>query len=177
MIARINAKVEKMVREAMSHVARAEANQIEPTLATLDDEQRREALALAMAVALYVMIDVCKAQWPDDASVRQIADGLATTGTTAELLQLDGIEIYTYLSGAVLRSQPPAEIIGDKREAIRLPIIVAQRAANVFAPKGMSTWDYLDQIETAIETASALDVAVLPAAVMRAYLPKPTSSS
>jgi hypothetical protein len=34
-------------------------------------------------------------------------------------------------------------------------------------------WDYLDRIESAIETASALEASVLPAAVMRAYLPKP----
>jgi hypothetical protein len=51
-------------------------------------------------------------------------------------------------------------------------IIVAQRAAVVYSPRGMDTWDYLNQIEAALEVASALDTTVLPAAVMRAYLPK-----
>jgi hypothetical protein len=52
-------------------------------------------------------------------------------------------------------------------------VIVAGQALAVYAPKGMGMWDYLDRIETAIEAASALDTWVVPAAVMRAYMPKP----
>jgi hypothetical protein len=58
----------------------------------------------------------------------------------------------------------------------RIPVIVAQRAIVGFSPKEMGIWDYLDQIESAIEVAWTLDATVLPATVMRAYLPKPESS-
>jgi hypothetical protein len=174
MIVRINAKAEKALREAMGHVAHSEADQIEPALAMLDDAERTEALALSIMVACYVVVDVCQNQWPDDASVQRIADGLATIGTAAERLHLDTGEIYAYLSRSVLGTEPLEDVIPDEPMFTRLPIIVAQRAVGVYRPdKGKGWWDYLDQIESAIEIASALDTTVLPAAVMRAYLPKP----
>jgi len=65
-------------------------------------------------------------------------------------------------------------VIPERTKAERLAIMVAQRATGVYrSDKGKDWWDYLDQIESAIEIASALDATVLPAAVMRAYLPKP----
>jgi hypothetical protein len=54
---------------------------------------------------------------------------------------------------------------------------VAQRAAVVYSAKYPTTWEYLDQIESSIEAAMALDATVLPAAVMRAYLTKPKTES
>ena len=177
MIARINPKVDKALREAMGHVAHAEADQIEPALAVLDDAERTEALALAIMIACYVMVDACGTQWPTQASVRRIAEDLATTGTTAKRLQLDAEEIYAYLSRTVLGSERLEDVIPDEPAFTRLPVIVAQRAAVGYSPKEMDTWDYLDQIESAIEIASALDTTVLPAAVMRAYLPKPEAGN
>jgi hypothetical protein len=175
MIARINAKVEKVLRKAMGHVAHAEPDQIELVLAVLDDAERAEALALAILVTCYVVVDACGAQWPDDANVRQFAHGIATVGTTAERLDLDERKIYAYLSRTVLGPDSIEDVIPDEPMFTRLPVIVAQRAAVVYSPKDMSTWEYLDQIESAIEVASALDATVLPAAVMRAYLPKPAA--
>jgi hypothetical protein len=173
MITRVNAKVEKALREAMGHVAHAEADQIEPALAVLDGAERTEALGLGIMVACYVVVDACGTQWPDDANVRQIAEDLATTGTTAERLRLDAKMIYEYLSRTVLGSDSLEDVIPDEPMFTRLPVIVAQRAAVVYRPKDKHWWEYLDQIESAIEIASALDATVLPAAVMRAYLPKP----
>jgi hypothetical protein len=175
MTTRINAKVEKALRGAMAHVAHAEADQIEPSLAVLDQGERTEALGLAMMVAGYVIVDACGTQWPDDANVRQFAEDLATTGTTARRLQLDAQEIYTYLSRSVLGGLAPEEVIPDAAEATRLAVIVAQRAVVGYSPKEMDWWAYLDQIETAIEVTWVLDASVLPAAVMRAYLPKAKS--
>jgi hypothetical protein len=173
MIARINPKVEKALREAMGHVAHAEADQIEPALAALDDRERAEALGLAVMIACYVIVDACGTQWPTQASVQRIAEDLATTGTTAKRLQLDAGEIYAYLSRTVLGPERLEDVIPDEPQFTRLPIIVAQRAAVGYSPGDLDTWDYLDRIESAIEIASALDTTVLPAAVMRAYLTKP----
>lgn len=173
MISRINAKVEKALRETMGGVPRAEVDQILAPLAALTDAERVEAIGTSIIFPGYVMVDVCESQWPDDASVRRIAQGLATIGTTAERLHLDAEEIYAYLSRTVLGPESLDDVIPDRRKAERLAIIVAQRALVVYTPKEMDWWDYLDQIELAIEVASALNATVLPAAVMRAYLPKP----
>jgi hypothetical protein len=177
MTARINAKVEKALREAMGHVAHAEADQITAPLARLDAAERVEALGLSVMIACYAMVAACGSQWPDDKDARQIANDLATTGTTARRLRLDAGQIYAYLSRTVLGSDPLEEVIPDAAKAASMAIIVAQRAVGVYAPNEMDTWDYLDQIESAIEVASALEAAVLPAVVMRAYLPKPNTAS
>jgi hypothetical protein len=176
MSARINAKVEKALRETIGSVPHAEADQIEAPLAALTDDERLEAIGLSIIITGYVVVNVCDSQWPNDASVRRIAHGLATVGTTAKRLQLDAEEIYRYLSRTVLGAESLEDVIPDEAKARRLAIIVAQRAVGVYRPdKDKGWWDYLDQIESAIEIASALDATVLPAAVMRAYMPKPAA--
>jgi hypothetical protein len=45
------------------------------------------------------------------------------------------------------------EVIPAEPMFTRLPIIVAHRAAVVYAPDDMDTWDYLDHIESAIGVA------------------------
>lgn len=176
MIASVNPKVERAMRDAMGHVAHAEAGKIEPALAILHDRERTEALALSMAVACYVVVDTCGGQWPDDGDVRQIASDLAATGDSARQLQLDVSEIHAYLSRVVLGPDSVEDVIPDDSKAALLAITVAQRAAVVYRPKDKHWWEYLDQIESALEVASALDTSVLPAAVMRTYLPKPVEA-
>jgi hypothetical protein len=172
-ITRINTKTEKALREALARVPHVEVDQITAPLALLDEAERAEALGLAIIITSYIAIDVCDNKWPNNASVRRIADGLATTSSTAERLQLDTEEIYAYLSRVVLGPERMEDVIPDERQFERLPVIVAEQALAVYCPKGTAMWAYLDRIETALEMASALDTAVLPAAVMRAYLPKP----
>lgn len=172
MIAQIDTKVEKALREAIGNVPRVEPDQIAAPLLVLDDTERATALGLALIVTCYVGVAACGAKWPNDASVRQIAEDLATAGTTARRMHLDVNEIYAYLSRAVFGPERVEDVIRDESARMRLPVIVAQRALVVYSPKEMGMWDYLDRIESAIETASALDALVLPAAVIRAYLPE-----
>jgi hypothetical protein len=129
-----------------------------------------------MSVRTHPGSDVDEAQaakWPNDATVREIAEHLAATGTTAKRLRLDAGEIYAYPSRAVFGPERVEDVITGEPAFTRLPVIVAERALAVYSPKDMNVWDYLDRIESAIETASALDASVLPAAVMRAHLPEP----
>jgi hypothetical protein len=173
MIAQINAKPERALREALTSVARVEADQIPPSLAALDDGERAEALGLAVIITCYVVVDVCGSQWPNQASVQQIATDLATGTTTAEQLHLDPEQIYAYLWRTVLGTERLEDVIPDEPMFTRLPVMVLAEALSVYnpkKPKKLSAWEYLDHIESAIEAASALDASVLPAVVMRAYL-------
>ena len=173
MIPRINAKPERALREAITSVARIEDDQIPPSLAALDGVERTEAISLAAIATCYVVIDVCSSRWPNRASVRQIAEDLATSTTTAEQLHLDAGLIYAYLWRTVLGPEPLEEVVPDDPMFTRLPVMVLAEALAVYnpkKPKKLSAWEYLDQIESAIEVASALDASVLPAAVMRSYL-------
>jgi hypothetical protein len=168
----INAKVERALREALVNVPRVAEDEITDPIDALDEEERVHAFSLAVLITGYVMVDVCDNKWPNHASVRQIADDLATTGATAKRLRLDAEQIHAYLSRTVLGPERLEDVIPDEPQFTRLPVIVAQAAISVYCPKAMSIWDYLDQIETAIETASALNSTALPAAVLLAYLPK-----
>lgn len=170
MIDRIDAKAEKALREAMGNVPRVETDQVIKPLDALDDAERAMALGIALIVTCYVGVDACGGTWPNDGSIRQIAEDLATAGTTAKRLQLDVEQIYAYLSRAVFGPERVEAVIPDEPQFTRLPIVVAQRALAVYSPKKVGIWDYLDRIESAIEIASAMDASVLPAAVMRAYL-------
>jgi hypothetical protein len=173
MIARINAKPEKALREAIGSVPHADADQIAAPLTALDDRERAEAVGLAIIITCYVAVDVSGTTWPTDTSVRRIAEDLAATGMLAKRLHLDAGKIYAYLSRTVLGPERLEDVIPDEPQFTRLPIIVAGQALAVYSPKEVGMWDYLDRIESAIEVASALDTTVLPAAVMRAYLTKP----
>ena len=126
MIARINAKPEKALREA---------------------------LALAVTITGYVVIDACGAQWPVRSSVQRIARALATKSTNAERLRLDSEEIEAYLSRTVLGPERLEDVLPDESAFTRLPMVMAGEALAVYGPKEKDIWAYLDQIETAIETA------------------------
>jgi hypothetical protein len=171
MITRINAKAEKALRDAMGHVAHAEADQIGAPLAGLDKMEHAEAAGLAIMVTGYAVVKACGTQWPTDTTVRRVADRLATAGSAARRLDLDTGQIYDYLSRVVFGGEPIENATPEEPMFTRLPVIVAQRAVVGYMPKGMDWWEYLDQIESAIEVTLALDAAVLPAAVYRAYLP------
>jgi hypothetical protein len=98
MTARINAKVEKALREAIGSVPRVKADEIAAPLAALDDRERAEGLGLAIIITCYVMVDACGSQWPAQASIRRIAAALAKGTTTAERLHLDAEET---ISGSI----------------------------------------------------------------------------
>jgi hypothetical protein len=174
-IARINVNAEKALRAAIGSVPHVEEDQIPAPLDVLDERERAEALGLAIVVTCYVLVDACGGHWPAQASVKRVAGALATGTTTAKRLHLDAEEIYAYLSRVVLGPEQMEDVIADEPAFTRLPVIVAGEALAVLSPKELGMWEYLDRIESAVEVASALDASVLPAVVMRAYLPRAES--
>lgn len=173
MIARINAKAEKSLRDALHSVLSIEADQIPPSLAALDDQERTETLGLAVIVTAYVLIEACGAQWPVRTSLDRIANTIATKSANAKRLHLDPQEISAYLSRTVFGRERMEDVIRDETTFTRLPVVVAGEALAIYSPEEMGIWDYLDQVEAGIEEASALEARVLPAAVMRAYMKAP----
>jgi hypothetical protein len=172
MTTRINAKAETALRKAMAAVAGLEVDQIEPVLGVLDEKDLSDALALAVLITGYVAVDSCGTEWPTQHSIRRIAEDLATTGTVSRELQIDTGNIYQYLSRVVLGSELLEDMLNpEESEFMRFPVIVAQRATSVYCPREIEIWDYVDQIESAIEVAWTLQSTVLTATVLRSYLP------
>jgi hypothetical protein len=172
----INAKAETALREALAAVTRLELDQIEPALDVLDERELAEALGVAVLITGYVAVDSCGTDWPTQHSIRRIAKDLATTGTVSKQLKLDSEKIYQFLSRVVLGSESVDKFFKpEDPEFARFPIIVAHRATGVYCPREIEIWDYMDQIESAIEAAWTLPSTVLTAAVLRSYLPSTKS--
>jgi len=174
MIARINDKAEKALRAAIGDVVRLEEGASLPSLDALSEQERTEALGLAVAITSYVLIEACGVQWPVRNSIQKIARTLATTSSNAERLHLDPGEIEAYLSRAVFGRDRMEDVIPDEPAFTRLPVIVAGEALAVYSKGYDSMWDYLDVVEAGVEEASALNARVLPAAVMLAYMKPPS---
>jgi hypothetical protein len=172
MIPRFDAKAEMALRKAFTSVARLDGDPVESALAELNDRERTEALGLALMITGYVMVDVCDARWPNQASVRRIAKDLATTGKVARRYELDAGRVFEYLSQVVIGQDRVGDFSSVEHSFGDLVVVVAEQALVVYCPKGMEIWDYLDQIESAIEEAWVLKTTVLPAAVLRSYLPQ-----
>jgi hypothetical protein len=172
----INAEAETALREALAAVSRLELDQIEPALDVLDERELAEALGLAILITGYVAVDACGTEWPTQHSIQRIADALTRVGTITKQLQLDSGKIYQFLSRVVLGSETLDEFFKpEDPDLVRFPIIVAHQVTGVYCPREIGIWDYMDQIESGIEAAWALQSTVLPAAVLRSYLPSSKS--
>jgi hypothetical protein len=170
MAARIDAKTEKSLREALHGVTRTGKDEIPPTLAALDEHERTAVGALALTVTAYALIAACGNQWPVKSSRERIARTLATKTKGARAEGLDPEQIYAYLSRTVFGKERLEDVIPDEPAYTRLPIVVAMDALAVYSPGETGIWDYLAQIEAGIEEASGLNERAIPAAVMLAYM-------
>jgi hypothetical protein len=172
-----NAKAKTALLRAIAAVAGLEIDRIESELDVLDETELAEALGLAVLITGYVAVDAVGTEWPTQRSMRRIADALTRVGTVSKTLQLDPERIYQYLSRVVLGPESLDAFLDpdDPAEIMRFVVIVANRAAGVYCPKELEIWEYIDQIESAIEAAWSFQPAVFPAAVLRAYLPSSKS--
>lgn len=170
MNARIDAKIEKSLREALHEAVRIGKDEVPPTLAALDEQERTAVGALALTVTAYVLVAACGSQWPLQGSLEKIAETLATKSRKAREEELDPNQIYAYLSRIVFGRERLEDVIPDEPAYTRLPIVVAMEAIAAYAPEEMDIWDYLDVVEAGIEEAEALNERALPAAIMRAYM-------
>jgi hypothetical protein len=173
----LNAKAKTALQRALSAVSRLEVEQIEPELEVLDDAELAKALGIAIAITGYVAVDAVGTEWPTRHSMRRIADALTRVGTVSKTLRLDPEKVYQYLSRVVLGPEPLHEFFGPgDPDFERFPVIIANRATGVYCPDELEIWEYVDQIESAIEAAWAFKPEVFPAAVLRAYLPSSKSA-
>lgn len=170
MNARIDAKTEKSLREALHGMTLTGKDEIPPTLAALDETARTAVGALALTVTAYVLIAACGNQWPVKSSRERIAKTLATKTKGAREQGLDPEQIYAYLSRTVFGKERLEDVIPDEPAYTRLPIVVAMEALAVYSPGETGIWDYLDVVEAGLEEAEALAERAIPAVVMRAYM-------
>jgi hypothetical protein len=162
---RIDPKIEKPTRTMLGYAIRGELQELAPQVLAVGDVAYRECLALCLATAAYVVIDVA-GRWPTDADIREIAQRTAQATTNFELHDAD---VYDYLARTVIGAENLSDAFGSQAAAGTLPLLVTARLLVSFRPQGNDWWDYLDQIEAALEAAETIDLSVLPALTLRAH--------
>ena len=128
-----------------------------------------------MLVTGYVAIDACERRWPNDASVRNIAEHVANTGRIVKDIGLNTQQVYDFISRVALHFESPEDVFPVADEAVRLPFIVTAHTLGTYRPREMEWWEFLDVIEDAIERAWAMDLDVFPALMLRSRMPTPAA--
>lgn len=168
---RLDPKVEGPTRKMLGHAMRGELDDLPPTAETLGGDMRRqESLELCVLVAGYIAVDVCGAQWPTDAAVRKLADDTAAATTK---YPLDPALLYAYLSRAALGFEPLDRVFPSLTEARFDPILMTAALLTTCCPDTKDPWQYLNEIEEALEAAVTVNRTMIPAMVLRAHMPDP----
>lgn len=163
-------RIEQPARTMLNHAMRRELTELSEVIRVEGNEVLAGVIQLCVAAAGYMAIEICE-RWPGDADLQQIAVHASKAATG---LELNENEIYTYLSRVVLGMERiddifPAPLAGT------LPLLVTANLLETFRPREMQWWEYLNQILNAVETAERVNLAVLPALMLRAYLENPVS--
>jgi hypothetical protein len=159
----IDPNAEKPARALLGQAIRGEWEAYAETVEDAGAERFLEALSLCLRVAGYIAIDISGHRWPSDADLREIAGHAAA----AELnLGLTEASVHDYLARCALGFQPLAQVFPDKEQAASIPVFATAALLVSYRAHGTDWWDYLDQIERALEEAAALSQAAFPAALL-----------
>jgi hypothetical protein len=160
---RIDPKVEKPARALLGHAIRGEWDAYAEGIEDAGEERFLECLSLYLRAAGYIAIDICGSRWPSDTELREIARRAADT----ELgLGLAEPAVYAFLARCALGFEPIAHVIPDTEQAASVPVFATAALLVAYRRHGTDWWDYLEQIERALEEAAALSEDAFPAALL-----------
>lgn len=147
---KIDEHVESLVRDALHGAVKRDIDRLDASLKAFHDKaSRRAATGLLMAVSAYVVLDLYGGQRPSDEQLRALADKVAEEESWSNLT---AEEINTYLH----------TVLGDKTEppldpdagVLMIFIVTGSLLSGRPKPEGQWWFNYLDQVEAALEKAS-----------------------
>jgi hypothetical protein len=173
----IDPAVERIFRKALGHAARAELAELIQVEEALSDEHLALCIQLCAFVTGYTAIDVCGRKWPNNASVRRMAEGSANIGEIVKRTGLTADDAFEYISRVALGFEPLEKVFPDPEKISRIPFLVASNILATYAPRERHWWEFLDVIENALEKAWVTDLNVLPALMLRARMSAPPATT
>lgn len=164
---RIDPKIEQLTRRMLGHAIRGEPNELAATIREVGDDRRfAECVGLCVAIAGYIVVDVLGPNWPGDAGLHRMAVHSANSEID---FQLDESQVYDYLKKSVMGFQPLSHVFAKPDEMTGLPIVMTASLMLAFCPREQEVWDYLSDIEDALELADSVKPSALPAMIIRAH--------
>lgn len=145
---RIDDQLEPLVREVLDAAVKRDGDRLDAALdAFTDQSQQRMGLELLVAIARYVLLDLYQGQRPGDEQVHELADQIAEMESWSTL---PADEIRSFL---LLLLGDTSETV-DPDAAVLLPFVVtATLLSSRRRPEGQHWFNYLDQVEAALEAA------------------------
>lgn len=163
---RIDPKVEKPTRAILENAIRGNLDEIPRIAANAGDARFQECVGLCVMIAGYVTLDVLGPEWPTDAGLRKLAERL----TQAKIdVDLEAPEVYDFLRKSALGFQSLDRVFSSGEEIAILPIMITAALLLAFHPRNQEIWEYLSDIEEAIETADSVKPSVYPAMILAAH--------
>lgn len=149
---RIDPSFEEPARELFGFAIRAELEQFAEKLRSLDEERLTGALRLAVLVAGRLVLDVTEGEQPSDADLRKMAETAAEVETR---YSLDEEKVHTFLARGVFGDAALEEVFSPV-DVATVPFLVTGNLLGSYTSidEGQEWWEYLDQIEAAIEAAA-----------------------
>jgi hypothetical protein len=160
---RIDPKIEKPIRDMLGHAIRGEFDELADVIEAIGEERLLECLVLCLEIAGYIAIDICGHKWPSKADVHEIAQLMTETDLDFELAESD---VYDYLARAALGFEPLTEVIPEKEKVAGLPILITATLLVTYRQHDTHWYDYLNEIEEALEIAAPLPEKVVPALLL-----------
>lgn len=164
---RIDPKVEQPTRTMLGHAIRGELDELATTIRGLGNGRRfAECIGLSVAIAGYIAVDVLGPNWPGEAGLRRMAEHAANSEID---FQLDEVQVYDYLNKSAVGFQPLDRVFATTDEMTSLPIVMTASLMLAFCPREQEVWDYLTDIEEALELSDSVKPSALPAMIIRAH--------
>jgi len=171
---RIDPKVEAPTRKMLEHAIRGELDELSETIQAVGDDQRfRRCIDLCVVIAGYIAVDVLGPEWPTDAGLREMAQAAARSQVPYEM---DESKIYDYLKKSAVGFQALDQVFSTGEEMTTWPIVITASLMLTFCPREKELWEYLDDIEGALEAADSVKPSALPAMVLRAHRQEATKA-
>jgi hypothetical protein len=159
----IDPKIEKPARALLGHALRSEWDEYAGVIEDAGEETFLECLSLYLRVAGYIAIDICGHKWPSDEDLADIAQRMAASDLNFGLPQS---AVYGYLAHCALGFEPIVHVFPDQEQAASGPVFATAALLVSYRRHGTDWWDYLEQIERALEEAAALSENAFPAALL-----------
>jgi hypothetical protein len=161
----IEPKAEEPTRDLLGHAIRGEWDDFANTTEDIGDQGLLASLSLCLRISGYIAIDISGHTLPTVADISEIAQRMAAVDLDFDLTEDDA---HAYLTRAVLGFELLIEVSPDREKLATVPIFTTAALLVSYRRHGTDWWDYLDQIENALEAASRLSGDVVPALLLLA---------
>jgi hypothetical protein len=160
----IDPKTEQPTRKMLGHAIRHELDELAAVVQAEGAEAVLSSIPLCLFASAYIAIDVSD-QWPTEADLREIAKAAAESVTRLDITEQ---EIYAYLSRVALGTEKLDDVFSVEGFAT-VPLFATANLLLTFCPRDKEWWEYLNQIWDSAEAADRMNLAVLPALMLRAH--------